>query len=59
MNHLKKQNMGYWQHFKQAIKYSNQAFYASVMLLIHAFYPDWFQYTGSNIIHKLHHDMNI
>ena len=45
--------MTYFEHMTGALYYSLLSLQASFAFLIHAFYPDIFTETGSNIINKL------
>lgn len=48
--HLNFMNQSYFEHWKQSIRYCYMATKSSWCFFIHAFYPDWFQHTGSDII---------
>ncbi len=52
-DHLIQKNMTYFEHMTGALYYSLLSLQASFAFLIHAFYPDIFTETGSNIINKL------
>lgn len=51
--HLIKVNQSYCQHFNEAIKYSWYAQKASWCFLLHAFYPDACETSGSMVIKEL------
>ena len=48
-NHLKQTNETYFQHFKESINISYKLLKASSFAFIHAFYPDIYQTSASNI----------
>jgi predicted ABC-type exoprotein transport system permease subunit len=52
-NHLIENDMTYYEHFKFASFYSFICFLASVSLLLHAVFPCWLQYTGSDLLRVL------
>lgn len=58
LNNFKKHpldhNMTYYQHFKRAINMSLKLSYASICLIIHAIYPDFFKTTASDIIKTIY-----
>ena len=54
MDHLKELNITYIEHLGQACKYSFTSFYASIIFIIHGFFPNIFIYTGSNIIKQMY-----
>lgn len=54
--HPFKNNMTYFQHFKYAIKMSSKLAYASCCLIIHAFYPNLFENTATDIIKEIYKD---
>ena len=51
--HLKENGLNYFDHFKYAMKYSWVSLKASFCFTIHAFYPDHFSTTGSDLISEL------
>tara|TARA_Y100001970_G_scaffold290861_1_gene426009 strand:- start:754 stop:948 length:195 start_codon:yes stop_codon:yes gene_type:complete len=51
--HLKEQKLTYWYHFKQAISYYTKIQKAALCVFLHAFWPDLFPCTASNIIKDL------
>ena len=51
--HLAFANQTYFEHFKDAIKYSFISLKASFFFFCHAFWPDIFIKTGSDTIHDL------
>lgn len=54
IKHIKENNTTYFSHMKRAFCLSLQAGFASIVLLIHSIFPNVFEKTGSNTIHKLH-----
>lgn len=57
IKHIKENNTTYFSHMKRAILLSLKAGFASVALLIHSVFPNVFEKTGSNTIHKLHKEL--
>lgn len=53
MSHLKENNQTYWEHNKDALKYSKMAFKASFYFFIHSFFPDKYTTKGSREINKI------
>lgn len=53
MNHLQEHNISYFKHFKRSMYFAAQSFKASTIFVIHAFFPNMFTDTGSNIIKDL------
>lgn len=51
--HLDFAGQTYFEHFKDAIKYSYKSLKASFYFFIHALIPDVFTQSGSNCIHNL------
>ena len=51
-NHLKEKNITYYQHFKQSLEFAKSSLLATIIFIIHAFYPDIFIETGSNILRE-------
>lgn len=51
--HLVFANQTYWEHFKDAIKYSMISLKASIFFFCHAIWPDLFTRTGSDITYSL------
>ena len=47
-------NMTYFQHFHRALSIASKTGIATVVLIIHAIIPKFFQHTGSSIIKKLY-----
>jgi hypothetical protein len=58
MSHLKDVKMTYLEHLITAIGYSIEALKASVIFLVHGIFPDYWVYTGSNIISNLHNALS-
>jgi len=50
MQHLKDRNVSYFTHMFCAIKYAIKLYFASQVLLVHAFIPCLFETTASDII---------
>lgn len=57
MCHLKNVNLTYFQHLKGALKFSLYSFLASIIFIIHGLFPNYFIYTGSNIILLLNNEL--
>jgi hypothetical protein len=55
--HLNEKNCSYFEHFKHASYYSSMSFKASFYFLVHAFYPDFYQDTGSITIDLLNNEI--
>lgn len=53
MLHLEKHKISYFKHFKRSICFSIKAMTASIIFVIHAFVPDVFTETGSDMIKSL------
>ena len=53
ISHLEKNNQTYFEHFKDSMSYSGQAFKASFYFFIHGFVPETFQSNGSDTIFYL------
>jgi hypothetical protein len=51
--HLIENNMTYCQHFKFATFYGFVCLFAGVCLIIHAFFPCWFQTSGSDLVRSM------
>ncbi len=52
--HLKKAKQTYFEHFIDSSYYSYLALKASFIFLMHAIYPDSFEFEGGLIIKDLH-----
>jgi hypothetical protein len=52
-SHLDFAGQTYFEHFKDAMKYSCKSFKASFFFFIHALIPDIFTQSGSNCVHEL------
>jgi hypothetical protein len=50
VDHLKHNNMTYYQHFKFAVLHGLLCFIAGIYLVIHAIFPCWFQTAGSDLV---------
>ena len=53
MKHLKDRNVGYFSHMFCAIKYAIKLYFASQILLVHAFIPFLFETTATDIIKEI------
>lgn len=51
--HLEDTQQSYWEHMKQAMKYSWLSLKSSACFFTHAFWPDMYQGTGSTIVSEL------
>lgn len=51
--HLAFANQSYFQHFRDAIKYSYMSFKASFCFFVHSIWPDIYIKSGSEIVHEL------
>jgi hypothetical protein len=51
--HLIENNMTYYQHFKFAVFFGCLSLIAGVCLIIHAFFPCWFQTSGSDLVQSM------
>jgi len=52
-DHLKENNVGYWQHLCHSAVLGMLSIMAGVIFLIHAVFPFLFTYTGSGLIKKI------
>ena len=57
MKHLNEIKMTYFQHWQRAMLISVKLFYASIILVIHAFLPFLFEKTASNIVKNIFNDI--
>ena len=57
--HLIKVNQSYCVHFKEAMKYSWHAQKASWCFLLHAFYPDVHETSGSTVVNELSKEIQL
>lgn len=55
--HLRFANQTYFHHMKDSLHYSWCSFKASFYFFIHAFYPDLFQHSGSDVVITLNDDI--
>ena len=53
IEHLKENDMTYWQHFNFAVHYGLICLFASIFLVVHAALPCFFQTIGSDLVKKL------
>ena len=51
--HLTENNMTYWKHLKFAIFFGCLSLVAGFCLIIHAFFPCWFQASGSDLVQSM------
>jgi hypothetical protein len=58
MQHLNIVNMTYLQHMRFALSKSVRLFYSSLLLLIHAIFPNLFEDSGSTLVNQVHFDLN-
>ncbi len=49
-DHLKDNNMTYWQHLNFAWAHGVVCLVAGLCLMAHAIFPCWFQTTGSDLV---------
>ena len=56
-NHLRHVNMTYFQHLKTSFSYSYTFLNGSVKAFIHGVFPDIYETTTSDLIKKLHEDL--
>lgn len=56
--HLQEDNKTYYEHFKETMTHSTKSFKASVMLLIHAIWPDVYTTSGYSEISDINSDQN-
>jgi hypothetical protein len=57
-SHLEEKNITYKEHFCIAIKLSIKSCLASVIFMIHGFFPNIFPKTGSNIIIDIYNEFD-
>ena len=53
IDHLKNNNMNYWQHFVFAFDHGLQCIKAGILLICHSIIPAIFSKAGSQLINKL------
>jgi hypothetical protein len=58
MTHLQTANQTWFEHFKNSIGYSWKSFTACVFFTVHAFFPETFTASGSNVIKNLHKELS-
>ena len=56
VKHLRKNNMGYWEHFKFASCHGIRCIKAGVLLILHSLIPAFFPKTGSELVNELNKD---
>ena len=49
-SNLRENNVDYFTHFHRSFSLSFKMFRGSLALFVHAFFPNVFEYTGSNIL---------
>lgn len=54
LKHPIKNKETYWQHWKCAVKIGLEAYFISIIIFIHAFFPFVFENTASERLKKLH-----
>lgn len=54
--HPKEVGMNYFSHFIYAWTVFGRLFYASIVVIVHAFFPFLFTHTASNIVKKLNEE---
>lgn len=59
LNHLRENNLGYFQHMKRALRISVYMFYAGFSCLVHSIFPFLFQKTATSIIKKLRNEITL
>lgn len=56
--HPTKVDQSYLQHMFHALRFFSIAQYAAFSFFVHAFFPNWFEFTGSNIIINFANELN-
>lgn len=56
IEHLSKNHMTYWQHWKFAVSHGLTCVKAGIYLCIHGFFPCWYRKAGTKLVHKLEQD---
>ena len=56
--HLQEENISYIDHWKVSMGYSLQFAVASIKAIVHAFYPDLFKTSSSDLVSQLNKKMN-
>ena len=51
--HLRENDMTYWEHFKFAAGYGVACLYHGMLLILHSLIPAYFSSTGANLANKL------
>ena len=57
-DHLRQNNMTYWQHLCFAAGHGVRCIWAGFLLVIHSIAPCFFPQTGSFLVHKLSRDFS-
>jgi len=58
MKHLDEIGATYWEHFKFAIRIGFVMIIAGILVMIHAFFPNFMRSVGSDVIRQLHAILN-
>ena len=58
MKHLEEIGETYWQHCKFALRFAVVMFFTSILLVIHAFFPNAFKEVGSDVITHMYAILN-
>tara|TARA_B100001778_G_C18197481_1_gene454086 strand:+ start:61 stop:339 length:279 start_codon:yes stop_codon:yes gene_type:complete len=53
IQHLRNNDMTYWEHFGFAAGYGVSCLYHGIFLILHALVPAYFSLTGANLTNKL------
>lgn len=56
--HLRNNNMTYWQHFRFASRHAAKCLAAALQLLVHAVYPGVFQFSGRRLVVSMLRDFD-
>jgi hypothetical protein len=57
MTHLEDIQMTYFEHMGGAMKYTCLSVYAACVFCIHAIFPEYLVFEGSQIIENLHNEL--
>lgn len=58
MKHLDEIGITYWQHFRFAIHVGFVMFFAGILVMIHAVFPNFMKSIGSDVVRHLHEILN-
>ena len=50
MKHLEEIGETYWEHFLFAIRFGFVLFVAGILVMIHAFFPNFMSHVGSDVV---------